>query len=73
MAKAPTPVRLSDELLHKFDVVAKAQRRKRSELLRLLAEDAVAAYEAEHGPIPDRAPLPALRATGALAGTAGVG
>lgn len=54
MAKqpSPTPVRLSPELLYKFDVVAKAQRRRRGELLRLLAEDAVAAYESEHGPIP---------------------
>ncbi len=49
--KAPVPVRLSDELLFKFDVVAKFQRRKRGELLRLLAEDAVAAYEAQHGQI----------------------
>ena len=50
-AKAPVPVRLSDELLAKFDFVARHQRRKRSELLRLLAEDAVAAFEAAHGPI----------------------
>jgi metal-responsive CopG/Arc/MetJ family transcriptional regulator len=53
MAKqpAPVPVRLSPELLYKFDVVAKAKRRKRGELLRLLAEDEVAAYEKENGPI----------------------
>jgi metal-responsive CopG/Arc/MetJ family transcriptional regulator len=53
MAKqpAPTPVRLSPDLLYKFDVVAKAQRRRRGELLRLLAEDAVAEYEAKHGAI----------------------
>lgn len=53
MAKqpAPTPVRLSPELLYKFDVVAKSRRRKRGELLRMLAEDAVEAYEKEHGVI----------------------
>lgn len=61
MAKqpSPTPVRLSPELLYKFDVVAKAQRRRRGELLRLLAEDAVAAYEAANGPILPTPPPPA--------------
>ncbi len=58
MAKAPVPVRLSEELLAKFDIVARQQRRKRSELLRLLAEDAVAAYEAQHGVIVLPPPAP---------------
>jgi len=48
---ASIPVRLSTELLAKIDVVAKHERRKRSEYLRLLAEDAVAAHEAKHGKI----------------------
>lgn len=48
---APTPVRLPAELLAKFEVVAKHQRRKRGELIRMLVEDAVAAYEKENGPI----------------------
>ncbi len=49
--KAPFPVRLSDELKAKLEVVAKADRRKPSEYVRLLIEDTVAAYEAAHGPI----------------------
>lgn len=48
---ASIPVRLSTELVAKIDVVAKSQRRKRSEYLRILAEDAVAAYEAKNGEI----------------------
>lgn len=47
----PTPVRLSDELLAKIEFVAKFQRRKRGELIRMLCEDAVAAHEAQHGEI----------------------
>jgi hypothetical protein len=44
-------IRLTGELRAKFTEVAKAQRRKPSELLRMLAEDAVAAHEAKHGEI----------------------
>jgi metal-responsive CopG/Arc/MetJ family transcriptional regulator len=58
---APTPVRLPDELLAKFEVVAKHQRRKRGELIRMLVEDAVAAHEAKHGEIKLRSsPPPSL-------------
>jgi hypothetical protein len=35
----------------KFEYVASKQRRKPTDLLTLLAEDAVAAYEKENGPI----------------------
>jgi predicted transcriptional regulator len=51
MATNSIPVRLSDELLAKLDEMAKQQRRSRSQLLRVLFEDAVAAHEAEHGEI----------------------
>lgn len=44
-------IRLTGELRAKFTAVAAANRRKPSELLRLLAEDEVAAYEKENGPI----------------------
>jgi hypothetical protein len=55
-AKAPVPttimpVRLPPGLLAKLEVVAKYQRRKRGELIRMLVEDAVAAHEAKHGEI----------------------
>ena len=60
-AKAPFPIRLTDELKAKLDVVAKHDRRKPSEYVRLLVEDAVAAYEAANGPIllPPPSPEPA--------------
>lgn len=51
MVTKSIPVRLTDELLAKLDKMAAAQRRNRSQLLRLIVEDAVAAYEKESGPI----------------------
>ena len=50
------PIPLSTELIAKLDKVAATQRRSRSQLIRILIEDAVAAYEAENGPIPPPAP-----------------
>lgn len=52
-------MRLASDLLYKLEVVAKAQRRKPKELAVLLIEDAVAAYEAQNGPIPLPPPPPA--------------
>ncbi len=45
-------IRLSGALRAQFTAVAAAQRRKPAELLRMLAEDAVAAYHKEHGTPP---------------------
>ncbi|SDY99000.1 ribbon-helix-helix domain-containing protein [Hymenobacter psychrophilus] len=57
-AKAPFPVRLSDELRAKLDALAKQERRRPSELVRLLIEDAVAAHEAANGPLSPAPPAP---------------
>jgi predicted transcriptional regulator len=43
--------RLPDALRRKFEYVAEKERRKPTELLRILVEDEVAAYEAKHGEI----------------------
>ncbi len=48
--------RLPDKLRVKFEYVANRERRRPTEYLRLLVEDAVAAYEAQHGPIALPAP-----------------
>jgi hypothetical protein len=45
------PFRMKGSLKQKFEYVASKQRRKPTDLLTLLAEDAVAAYEKENGPI----------------------
>lgn len=50
------PVRLDEEVKRKLEVVAKHERRKPSDYVRLLIEDAIAAYEAKHGPIPPPPP-----------------
>jgi hypothetical protein len=52
------PFRMKGSLKQKFEYVAGKQRRKPTDLLTLLAEDAVAAYEKEHGPINLSGPLP---------------
>lgn len=44
-------LRLNGTLLAKFKAVAVAGRRRPTELLRLLVEDAVSAYEQANGPI----------------------
>ena len=56
--------RVSPELRAKAEAVAKAERRKLADLARLAIEDYVAAYEAEHGPIPTPPPPPAAAAAG---------
>ncbi len=43
--------RLPDELRRKFEYVAAKERRKPTELLRILVEDEVAAYEDKNGKI----------------------
>lgn len=52
MAKQPPPVsiRLTPDLLRRFDVYCAAHRRKRGEMLRMLVEDAVAAQDARTVP-----------------------
>lgn len=47
----PYSVRLNAEMRAKFEVVAAKERRKPTELVRLLIEDSIAAYEKEHGAI----------------------
>lgn len=51
MAKKVYPVRLDDETKQKLEQIAKRERRKASDYVRLIIEDAVAAYEKEHGTI----------------------
>ncbi|WP_162303504.1 hypothetical protein [Hymenobacter sediminis] len=51
MAKQVYPVRVDEEMKRKLEAVAKHERRKPSDFVRLLIEDAIAAYEKEHGPI----------------------
>lgn len=51
-------VRLSGSLLAKFVEVARYQRRKPTELLRLLVEDEVAQHEVKHGNIAIAPPQP---------------
>lgn len=47
--KAPFPVRLSDETLGKLKALAARERRKVSEMGRILIEDGIAAAEAKGG------------------------
>lgn len=58
MAKQVYPVRVDEEMKRKLEVVAKHERRKPSDFVRLLIEDAIAAYEAANGPIVLPAPPP---------------